>query len=68
MRSMIILGATVLVPTSMPTWHMMPMKQSSTNGLPSSFRHCPMLVARSGRSSSIGVAARSEIERKLTTA
>ena len=30
------LGAVVLVPTSMPTWHMMPMNESRTMGLPSS--------------------------------
>ena len=31
----------VLVPTSMPTWHMIPMKESSTIGLPSNLKHSP---------------------------
>ena len=35
-RSINIFGAVVLVPTSMPTWHIMPRKLSSTIGLPSS--------------------------------
>ena len=38
-RSIKSLGAVVLVPTSMPTWHMMPRKLSSTMGLPSSLKH-----------------------------
>ena len=38
-RSMRILGAVVLVPTSMPTWHMMPRNESSTMGSPRSLKH-----------------------------
>ena len=34
-----ILGAVVLVPTSIPTWHMMPRNDSSTIGVPSSLMH-----------------------------
>ena len=34
-RSMSSFGAVVLVPTSMPTWHMMARNDSSTMGLPS---------------------------------
>ena len=67
-RSMRIFGAVVLVPTSIPTWHMMPRKQSRMKGLPSSLRHSTMPDALSGRSSWIGVADRMEIERKLITA
>ena len=32
-------GAVVLVPTSIPTWHIMPRKLSSTMGFPSSLKH-----------------------------
>lgn len=65
---MIIFGALVFVPTSIPTWHMMPMKQSRTNGRPSSFRQATIPDALSGFSSSIGVAAKREIDSKLTIA
>ena len=55
-RSIKILGAVVLVPTSIPTWHMIPRKQSKINGLPKSFRQLTKPEALSGFSSSIGVA------------
>ena len=35
-RSCSILGAWVFVPTSIPTWHMMPMNDNSTMGVPNS--------------------------------
>ena len=35
-RSISNLGAVVLVPTSIPTWHMMPRKDKRTMGLPKS--------------------------------
>ena len=38
-RSIRSLGAVVLVPTSMPTWHMMPRKLRRMTGLPSSLKH-----------------------------
>ncbi len=63
-----MLGAVVLVPTSMPTWHMMPMKQSRMKGRLSSLTQAPMPEALSGRSSSMGVAASRAMDRKLTTA
>ena len=67
-RSIIIFGAAVLVPTSMPTWHMMPMKQSRMKGRPSSFMHSLIPDALSGRSSSIGVAPSTAIDSTLTAA
>ena len=33
-----ICGADVFVPTSIPTWHMIPRKQRSTNGCPNSLK------------------------------
>ena len=44
-RSINILGAVVLVPTSMPTWHMMPKNDKNMNGLPSKLRHSPKVEA-----------------------
>ena len=67
-RSMMILGAVVLVPTSMPTWHIMPRKHRNMNGRPSSLRHSTTPDALSGFSSSIGVAASRDMEMKLMTA
>ena len=38
-RSIKIFGAVVFVPTSIPTWHMIPIKQSRIKGLPSKASH-----------------------------
>ena len=55
-RSMRIFGAVVLVPTSMPTWHMIPMNDSSTTGLPSSLTMSAKRDARPSVLSSSGMA------------
>ena len=67
-RSMTIFGAVVLVPTSMPTWHIMPRKHRKMNERPSRRIHSPTPDALSGRSSSMGVAASMTTDRKLTMA
>ena len=45
-RSIKIFGAVVFVPTSIPTWHMIPIKQSRIKGLPSKARHSPKVEGR----------------------
>ena len=50
-RSMRIFGAVVLVPTSMPTWHMMPMKLNSTMGLPNRLKQAANCLPTFGATS-----------------
>ena len=50
-RSIRILGAVVLVPTSIPTWHMIPMNDNKINGLPNKDTHSIKPEALSGCSS-----------------
>ena len=51
-----IFGAVVFVPTSIPTWHMIPRKLSRTMGFPRRLRHSVNeLALPSMGSSSIGV-------------
>ena len=57
-RSMRTLGAVVFVPTSIPTWHIMPMKENSTTGLVSNCRQSANDDERpAGSSSFMGVTA-----------
>ena len=58
-RSMMIFGAQVFTPTSMPTWATMPRKSSNTEPSPSSLRQSIKLEVLSfGISSSIFVRLR----------
>ena len=71
-RSIKILGAVVFVPTSMPTWHIMPKKVSNTNGLPKRAKACenwcPMLMSASlALGSSISTVASNAVAKIPTT-
>ena len=67
-RSIRIFGAVVFVPTSIPTWHMMPRNDNRTMGVPSSLKHSTNVEALpSMRSSSMGVMPSSSVARIPTT-
>ena len=67
-RSIRIFGAVVFVPTSIPTWHMIPMNISKMNGLPNKAIHSAKVDGfPSGASSLICVAPSRKIAITATT-
>ena len=62
-----IFGAVVFVPTSMPTWHMMPKNDNSTTGLPNRRRQSPKPDALPLISSSLIGATKSSIVARMPT-
>ena len=66
-RSISILGAVVFVPTSIPTWHMIPRNDKRMKGLPNSFKQATKPEALSAFSSSIGVADKNKIAKIAIT-